>query len=64
MGYQFDELPSWEFTVTEQSAGVYRVRAVREGGVTGESTGTDPDGQIEELKVWARGVDDDLKKRG
>ncbi len=43
MGYQFDDLPHWEFTAEETSAGVYRVRAVLDGAITGEGTGTDSD---------------------
>jgi hypothetical protein len=60
---QFDELLAWEFTVTEQSPGVYRVKATRHGGVTGESTGTDPDEQIEGLRRWAVGVERELAQR-
>jgi len=50
MGFQFEELPAWEFTVTEESAGVYRVVAFRDVSVTGQNTGTDPDAQIDDLK--------------
>lgn len=63
MGSQFGDLPGWEFTVTEQSAAVCRVVAVRDGGVAGQSAGVDPDAQIEELKLWARGVEADLRAR-
>ena len=40
MGFEFDDLPHWEFTVSEVSAGIYKVTAVRDGGIRGESTGS------------------------
>ena len=63
MGYQFDDLPHWEFTAEEISVGVYRVRAVRDGGITGEGTGTDSDALFEEYRKWALRVEGDLAER-
>ena len=63
MGLQFDDLPRWEFSAVERSPGIYEIRAVRDGGVTGESTGSDYDTLLEDLKQWARGVEDDLARR-
>jgi len=40
MGFEFDDLPHWEFTVVETSPGIYRVTAVRDGGICGESSGS------------------------
>jgi hypothetical protein len=63
MGLQFDDLPKWEFAVVERSPGIYEIRAVRDGGVHGESTGSDYDTLLEDLKRWAHGVDEDLARR-
>ena len=41
----------------------YRVTAEREGGITGEATGSDPDSLLEEYRQWALGVDRDLRSR-
>jgi hypothetical protein len=60
---QFDDLPRWEFTVEEFTPGGYRVRAVRDGGITGEGNGVDPDALLDEYKAWARGVERDLANR-
>jgi hypothetical protein len=60
VGFQYEDLPSWEFTVEEFSPGGYRVRATRDGGITGEGTGVDPDALLEDFKEWARGVEDGL----
>jgi hypothetical protein len=61
VGFQFEDLPRWEFTVEEFSPGGYRVRAVRDGGITGE--GFDPDALLNEYKDWARRVEQDLADR-
>jgi hypothetical protein len=63
VGFLFDDLPEWEFTVREFSPGGYRVTAVRNGGVRSEGTGSDPDALLEDYKVWARKVDLDLAAR-
>lgn len=63
MGFLFDDLPAWEFTVKEVSPGTYCVTAVRNGGVRGEGTGTDPDALLEDYKGWAHKVDRDLEER-
>jgi len=63
MGFQFDDLPHWEFTILERSVGVYNVTAIRDGGVRGESAGSDPDALMEDLKVWARKTERDLAAR-
>src|SRR5262249_42116178 len=60
----YEDLPDWTFTVTERSAGAYRCRATREGGVVGETSGTDPEALLADLRQWARGVEDDLGSRG
>jgi hypothetical protein len=48
MGFQYDDLPHWVFNVAEQSAGVYSLNAIRDGGITGGGTGTDPDALLDE----------------
>ena len=63
MGFEIDNLPHWEFTIVEASAGLYRVTAVRDGGIRGESSGTGPDGMLEDLKDWARKTEHDLAAR-
>lgn len=63
MGFQYDDVPLWEFTLEEFSPGGYRVRAVRDGGITGEGSGVDPDALLEDLRRWARAVDNDLANR-
>ena len=63
MGIQFEDLPEWEFTVVEQSAGIYQITAVRNGGIHGDSTGSDFDGLMEDLKAWARKTERDLAAR-
>lgn len=63
MGFQFDDLPGWEFTVVEQSAGVYRRTAIRDGGITGGGTDTDPDALLDQYKRWAHKVEADLAER-
>jgi hypothetical protein len=60
MGFEFDDLPHWEFTIVEMSPGVYRVTAVRDGGIRAESTGEGPDEMMEDLKAWARKTERDL----
>lgn len=64
MGLQFDDLPLWEFTMIEMSPGIYRVTAVRDGGIRGESSGSGPEAMMEDLKDWARKTDLDLEARG
>lgn len=63
MGLLFDDLPEWEFTVREVSPGTYRLLAVRNGGIRGEATGTDPDAMLSDYKEWARKVEQDLADR-
>ncbi len=63
MGLQYEDLPQFEFTVVETSAGVYGLNAVRDGGVTGGGSGTDPDELLDEFKRSAHKVEDDLAKR-
>jgi hypothetical protein len=63
VGFQYDDQPHWEFTVVETSAGVYNVNAVRNGGITGGGTGTDPDALLDEFKRWAQKVENDLDQR-
>jgi hypothetical protein len=62
MGFQFEDLPRWEFTVEEFSPGGYRIRAVRDGGITAEGTGVDSDAILEDFKGWARRVEDEVSK--
>jgi hypothetical protein len=62
MGHQFAELPRWEFTVDEESPGIYRVKAVRDGGITGEACGSDSDPLLDDLKQWAHTVDRDFER--
>jgi hypothetical protein len=57
VGIQRADLPAWEFTVNEVSPGVYRVRATRDGGITGDATGSDPDELLDDLQRWARKVE-------
>lgn len=63
MGFQYDDLPGWEFTIVEQSAGVYKLTAVRDGGITGGGTDTDSDALLAEFKRWAYKVEADLAER-
>jgi hypothetical protein len=63
VGFQFDDLPHWEFSIEEFSPGGYRLHAVRDGGIHGEGTGVDPDALLEEFKTWARRVEEDLAGR-
>lgn len=63
MGFEFDDLPDWEFTIVEMSVGIYRVTAVRDGGIRGESTGPDAEPMMEDLKIWARKTDIDLSAK-
>jgi hypothetical protein len=59
VGVQTADLPAWEFTVNEVAPGVYQVRATRDGGITGEATGSDPDELLDDLKRWAARVEAD-----
>jgi hypothetical protein len=63
MGVEFADLPHWEFTVIEFSPGGYTVRAIRDGGITGEGSGSDPESLLEDLKQWASGIDRELDSR-
>jgi hypothetical protein len=63
MGQQFDELPRWEFTVVEADRAMYKVRALRDGGISGEATDSDPDAALEGLRQWAAKVEADLAAR-
>lgn len=63
MDRQFKDLPHWRFTAKEISGGVYRVRAERDGGVTGEGTGTDTDALFEDYRKWALEVESELSDR-
>jgi hypothetical protein len=63
MGFEFDDLPHWEFTIVEMSAGIYRVTAVRDGGIRGESSGSGAEAMLEDLKDWARKTERDLAAR-
>ena len=63
MGFVFDDLPGWEFTVTEFTPGGYRVIATRDGGIRGEGTGSDSDGLLDDYRAWARTVERDLEQR-
>ena len=63
MGFEFDDLPHWEFTVSEVSAGICKVTAVRDGGIRGESTGSGPDLLMQDLKDWARRTECNLAAR-
>lgn len=63
MGFLFDDLPEWEFSVREVSPGTYCLSAVRNGGIRGEATGTDPDAMLSDYKEWARNVERDLADR-
>jgi hypothetical protein len=58
VGHQFPDLPAWEFsTITNESGATYRVRAVRDGGVTGEMDGEDLDELTGRLRDWAHSID-------
>lgn len=63
MGLEFSDLPSWEFTVIKSPHGEYHVRAVRDGGISGDGSGSDPDSLLSDLKEWARGIDRELTER-
>jgi hypothetical protein len=41
----------------------YEIRATRDGGVRGESTGSDYATLLQDLKRWAHGVDEDFARR-
>lgn len=60
---RFEDLPKWDFWVNEFSASGWRVTAVREGGITGEGTGSDPEALLDDYYRWALGVDRDLLAR-
>ena len=60
MVFEYDELPHWKFTVGEFSRGIYRVGAVRDGGISGEGTGARADGLLNDFKQWAQKVEADL----
>jgi hypothetical protein len=62
MGVQYAELPEWEFTVEEFSPGGYRVRAIRNGGITGEASGPDPDSLLDDLRRWATRIEVDFSR--
>ncbi len=64
VGIQFDDLPAWEFVVNEASAGVYALKAVRNGGISGEASGSDYDGLLADLKEWAHRVENGLERDG
>jgi hypothetical protein len=49
----FDELPDWEFEVTEVSAGVYTVVACDRKGRRVAITGVDPEAMLIECKLTA-----------
>ncbi|HEY8463770.1 MAG TPA: hypothetical protein VIM29_07095 [Bacillota bacterium] len=53
MALQFKELPGWNFTVDEVSAGVYKVIGKDPAGRSVERIGTDPDELIEKCKDYA-----------
>jgi hypothetical protein len=57
VGIQRPDLPAWEFTVNQVNPDVYRVRATRDGGITGDATGSDPDELLEDLQQWAKKVE-------
>ena len=63
MGFEFDDLPHWEFTMVETSAGIYTVTAVRDGGIRSQRRGSGPEELMEDLKVWARKTELDLAAR-
>ena len=62
MGVQYAELPDWEFTVEELQPGGYRVRAIRNGGITGEASGPAPDTLLDDLKWWATRIEGDRSR--
>lgn len=63
MGRQYDDLPGWEFTVSEVSNGIYEVSARRDGGINGSALGVDVDEALAGLREWAMKVERDLDKR-
>ena len=63
MGLQYDDLPSWEFTVVEATNGIYEVAAIRDGGISGSASGVDPDAALADLRTWATKVERDLAAR-
>ena len=63
MGFTIDDLPHEEFTVVDESPGVYRVGATRTGGICGERTGAGPEAMLKDLKAWAQTTDRALDQR-
>jgi hypothetical protein len=58
-----DELPGWTFTVSEISAGVYRVEGRDLDGRSVSLTGNDPEELLEDARVWAVKNEDSLPIR-
>ncbi len=54
MGIQYSDMPAWEFASLESQPGIHTVSAVRDGGISASSTGSDPDELLRELLAWAR----------
>lgn len=63
MGFKFQDLPKWEFTVREISAGTYRVVAPRDGGIRGEGIGGDSESLLDDLRGWASRTEAYLRAR-
>ncbi len=58
VGYQFSDLPMWEFsTIANESGVTYTVRAVRDGGISGEMKGEDLDDLLNRARGWAHSID-------
>jgi hypothetical protein len=61
---RFDDLPDWDFTVKEKSAGVYQVVGVNNSSNRVESMGTDLEVLLQDCKEGARKIDRQLKGLG
>lgn len=58
VGHQFSDLPAWEFsTLINEPGAAYTVRAVRDGGVSGEMSGEDLDDLFDRARQWAHSID-------
>lgn len=57
----FADLPGWVFEVSEESAGVFRVRGIDRDGRSVEVTGTDPEKLFAECRSQAKQMQIDSK---
>ncbi len=63
MNKKIDPIPHWEVNVDEVSAGVYRLRAKHELGLSIDLTGFDSEKLLEQAKESATKMEQGLKSK-